>query len=276
MKPTQRKRRGSEQLLAGALSGAVATSLTAPLDLAKTILQSNGAKRSTVNILCDVVKREGSRAVFKGLGPSLAGIIPQWAIYFQTYDFLKKSLESEGYTQTTASVSAAFASGSISTILTNPIWVVKTRMQVSKAKYVGMKTSIRSILSREGIRGFYKGTAASLIGVSHIGIQFPLYEKLKKNQNIGDLGMSGLMIASSVSKVLASAATYPHEVIRTRMQCDVHQSRGLFESTRQILRSEGINVLYRGMAPNMVRSLPASVITFTVYESAFKYLTNES
>jgi solute carrier family 25 folate transporter 32 len=269
-----RQRRGSEQLIAGAVSGAIATSVTAPLDLVKTILQNNGGKQTTMTVLKDVVRKEGSMAAFRGLGPSLVGIVPHWAIYFESYDLMKKPLETSGCSPMTASALAAFGAGSISTVATNPIWVVKTRMQALRSNYPKMSNAFKAIYMQEGLRGFYKGMAASLVGVSHVGVQFPLYEKLKSHPYLADMGLSGVMVASSASKMLASAVTYPHEVLRTRMQCQsTNVYRGLAHATSKIVSEEGVKVLYRGMLTNMVRSVPASMITFAVYETVFKELT---
>lgn len=39
--------------------------------------------------------------------------------------------------------------------------------------------ALYSIFRTEGIRGYYKGLLPSLLGVSHVVVQFPLYEALK-------------------------------------------------------------------------------------------------
>jgi solute carrier family 25 folate transporter 32 len=71
-----------------------------------------------------------------------------------------------------------------------------------------------TIARNEGIRGFYKGLGPSLIGVSHVAIQFPLYEKLKSLLIESNMQSetSNILLASAVSKMVASTATYPHEV----------------------------------------------------------------
>lgn len=70
------------------------------------------------------------------------------------------------------------------------------------------------IAKHEGIRGFYKGLAPSLIGVSHVAIQFPLYERLKSllTEANAQSSTANILLASAVSKMVASTTTYPHEV----------------------------------------------------------------
>lgn len=73
----------------------------------------------------------------------------------------------------------------------------------------------------------------SLFGVSHVAVQFPLYEAFKSyvkeqrrsNSNLlsseedpDDLPASIILACSSSAKMIASVMTYPHEVLRTRMQ----------------------------------------------------------
>jgi solute carrier family 25 folate transporter 32 len=78
-------------------------------------------------------------------------------------------------------ISAVF-SGTVTAVFTSPIWVVKTRMQthVGKTnKYPSSFHAMREIYQQEGLGAFYRGLAPSLVGLVHVGIQFPLYEWLK-------------------------------------------------------------------------------------------------
>ena len=78
---------------------------------------------------------------------------------------------------------ASGASGILTAVLTNPIWVVKTRMLSTSRDAPGAYKSIaqgtRLLYRDEGIKGFYRGLVPSLFGVSHGAIQFMAYEQLK-------------------------------------------------------------------------------------------------
>lgn len=75
--------------------------------------------------------------------------------------------------------------GATGTILTNPLWVVKTRFMAqailppSAPRYKTTFDAVRTIYTTEGFRAFYKGLLPSLMGVSHVAVQFGLYEKTK-------------------------------------------------------------------------------------------------
>lgn len=80
-------------------------------------------------------------------------------------------------------ITSAMSAGAASTTLTNPLWVIKTRLMTQNDRtpyrYNNTIHALVTIAKEEGYRGFYKGLGPSLIGVSHVAVQFPLYEKLK-------------------------------------------------------------------------------------------------
>jgi solute carrier family 25 folate transporter 32 len=86
------------------------------------------------------------------------------------------------------SVSAGI-SGLFCNVVTNPFWVVRTRMQAEifrsaaeehyERMYRGIFHSILKIGREEGARALFSGLTASILGISHALIYFPLYEHWK-------------------------------------------------------------------------------------------------
>jgi hypothetical protein len=80
------------------------------------------------------------------------------------------------------------------------------------------------IQQKEGVRALYQGLSASMIGVLHPLIYFPLYEKSKiyclknfqKDQPDKQLESKYVFISAIICKSLTSLLTYPHEVVRSR------------------------------------------------------------
>ncbi|CAN1777906.1 Nicotinamide adenine dinucleotide transporter 2, mitochondrial, partial [Linum perenne] len=287
---------------AGAAAGAIAATFVCPLDVIKTRLQvhglpvsahSSGRGSAIISILQNVVKTEGFRGLYRGLSPTILAILPNWAVYFTVYEKLKGLLLSNGDESGQLTVGrnmiAAAGAGAATAISTNPLWVVKTRLQTQGMRpgvvpYTSICSALRRITCEEGLRGLYSGILPSLAGVSHVAIQFPAYEKIKSymakrgNTSVDKLNTGEVAVASSIAKVVASVTTYPHEVIRSRLQ-EQGQVRGLevryagvVDCARKVFLKEGITGFYRGCATNLMRTTPSAVITFTSYEMIHRML----
>lgn len=281
--------------VAGAALGFLAGVFVTPLDVVKTRFQAQGLDRrytGFLNAVTTILRDEGVRGLYRGLVPVTIGYLPTWTIYFSVYErakhfyprFFKEhfGLDVEGLNHFAASMTA----GSFSSFLVNPIWVVKTRLMIQTGKekvyYNGTVDAFRKMYRNEGLRVFYSGLVPSLFGLIHVGIHFPVYERLKKLLHVdrteeisrtkgGTLWR--LLVASCVSKMIASTITYPHEILRTRMQM---QGSGARKSVRSeihsIFRREGAAGFYAGYLTNLARTLPASAVTLVSFEYFKTYL----
>lgn len=120
--------------------------------------------------------------------------------------------------------------------MTNPFWVVKTRMctttRYTPDAYTGLWDGLKRLAREEGIRGLYRGMVPAIFGVSHGAIQFMAYEEMKKWRNDirkedgvspkeeqdAKLNNTEYLVMAASSKVLATVTTYPYQVLRSRLQ----------------------------------------------------------
>lgn len=186
---------------------------------------------------------------------------------------------------------ASGAAGMFTQVLTNPVWVLKTRMLSSDrgaaGAYPSMWAGAAQIWRTEGWRGFYRGLGIGLFGVSHGAVQFAVYDPLKQmyfrrwrgstgeTSHPNDDGKQRMtndatLVISSVSKLVAGAVTYPYQVIRSRLQnydAEERFGRGIRGVVKRTWTEEGWRGFYRGIIPGVVRVMPATWVTFLVYEN---------
>jgi solute carrier family 25, member 33/36 len=240
--------------------------------------------RGTLSVLNSIYVKEGMGALWKGVGATVVGVMPSRAIYFSTYAKTKHVLvdRNGGKEGALIHLAAAAAAGIATATATNPIWLIKTRMQLQESHarvYSSSWDCLRRVIATEGVRGLYKGLSASYLGVAEGTIQWVLYERLKthlKSKEITNPSTEWLnyFFAAAGSKLFAATLTYPHEVLRTRLReqsTTANKShpikyRGLLQAARLIVKEEGAVALYGGMTAHMMRVVPNSAIMFFCYE----------
>ncbi|XP_048590205.1 mitochondrial folate transporter/carrier [Nematostella vectensis] len=289
-----------EHLVAGVSGGVSATMVLHPLDLVKIRLQVNDgsgrgpAYKGLIDATRSIIRTDGFKGLYQGATPNIAGNGTAWGLYFFGYNILKAVMQdgSDEPLGAEKHLLAGVIAGWGTLTVTNPIWVVKTRMCLQYGdgagqtkKYTGMMDAFIKIWRQEGLRGLYKGYAPGLIGVSHGALQFMAYEELKKansvyfNRPIKQKQTSlEYLVMASLSKIFAASATYPYQVVRSRLQNHntLGQYKGAIDIIQKVWRFEGIRGFYKGMVPSVLRVTPACAITFLVYENIAHFLMPKS
>ncbi|KAK5083366.1 mitochondrial FAD carrier protein flx1 [Exophiala xenobiotica] len=251
-------------------AGLASTITVHPLDIIKARMQldtsPNPLLNSTRSVFADILRNEGPtriRALYRGLSPNLLGNTAGWGLYFLWYkqgQDLVRNLKGYSKDQKFTNVdylTASSGAGALSAILTNPIWVVKTRM----------------ISTSSAIQGAYP---SMVYGFKSIW-QTEVYEniKIRQRERKGnqELSNTDTSIAAAVSKVFAGTVTYPSQVVRSRLQTYdpalkvQRKSLGLVRIALDCWRNEGALGFYKGIIPNLARVVPSTCVTFLVYEN---------
>lgn len=306
--------------LAGAGGGIIAQLITYPLQTVNTRQQTDRdpkkekRKAGTVEQMYQVVQQEGWGRLYGGLTPSLVGTACSQGVYYYFYQIFRSKAEAkalrrkkegagDGSVGMLSSLMVAAMSGCVNVLLTNPIWVVVTRMQThtkkSPSDKVGPLVSEQAIVSgiepppyatshavqevfdEAGLWGFWKGVFPTLVMVSNPSIQFMLYETLLKNLkrrralNNSNKGVTALevFLLGALAKLGATVVTYPLLVVKARLQAKQaigvdkkHQYKGTLDAILKMIRYEGVNGFYRGMSTKIVQSVLAAAVLFMVKE----------
>lgn len=229
-------------------------------------------------------------AAYRGLPVSLVANSAGWACFFHFKTIFENAITTQKYGLTSGDKPSGMGyfvasglAGMATTCITNPLWLLRVRItsldrSVAEA-YPSMRAGVMSIIQNEGPKGFYKGLGTSLIGTSHGAIQFSLYEPLrnayfrwkgKQGQAAGEKISNEATIAiSTASKITAVVATFPQQVVRNRLQNQYGQNnygKGITGVVGKMWEEGGIRPFYRGIVPGVLRTLPATWVTFMVFE----------
>ncbi|XP_045565529.1 calcium-binding mitochondrial carrier protein SCaMC-3 isoform X1 [Salmo salar] len=284
------------QLMAGAMAGSVSRTGTAPLDRLKVFLQVHGSTPGNpagalgvgnmISGLRAMVKEGGFSSLWRGNGVNVLKIAPETAIKFWAYEQIKRWMrgsKERGPLRVHERFVAGSLAGATAQTAIYPMEVLKTRLTLGKTgQYTSVLDCARQILHREGIMAFYKGYVPNIIGIiPYAGIDLAVYETMKnawlaRHTDSADPGVFVLVGCGTMSSTCGQLASYPLALVRTRMQAQASvkggpqlSMLGLFQN---IVTQEGVAGLYRGIAPNFLKVIPAVSISYVVYEHMRKVL----
>ncbi|XP_046695092.1 calcium-binding mitochondrial carrier protein SCaMC-2-B isoform X7 [Silurus meridionalis] len=270
-------------LVAGGGAGAVSRTCTAPLDRLKVLMQVHSSR---VNTMCmaggfsQMIREGGIRSLWRGNGINVIKIAPESAIKFMAYEQIKRLIGSK---QETLGILERLVAGSLAGAIAQssiyPMEVLKTRLALGKTgQYSGIVDCAKHILQKEGVAAFYKGYIPNVLGIiPYAGIDLAVYETLKNSwlqryaTDSADPGVFVLLACGTMSSTCGQLASYPLALVRTRMQAQAATLDGAPQMSmsslfRHIVRTEGAMGLYRGLAPNFMKVIPAVSISYVVYE----------
>eukprot|EP01060_Flectonema_neradi_P016487 TRINITY_DN23097_c0_g1_i1.p1 TRINITY_DN23097_c0_g1~~TRINITY_DN23097_c0_g1_i1.p1 ORF type:complete len:446 (+),score=61.00 TRINITY_DN23097_c0_g1_i1:71-1408(+) len=174
-----------ERFVAGGTAGAVSQISIYPMEVIRTRLATSppGTYSSALNCLSQVYGASGYRALYAGLAPSIAGIIPYAAIDLSLNSILKERsaeyLSKQGREVSVPMLlGCGMCSSAVATVVTFPLNVIRTQAQASGAAV----STVLSNMKKEGLRGFYRGLVPCLAKVlPATSISYATYEYLGKH-----------------------------------------------------------------------------------------------
>uniref|UniRef100_A0A1I8HTP7 TYR_PHOSPHATASE_2 domain-containing protein n=1 Tax=Macrostomum lignano TaxID=282301 RepID=A0A1I8HTP7_9PLAT len=171
-------------------------------------------------------------------------------------------------------VGLAGCSNLTAAVVTNPVDVVKIRLQIqgeaanrtSSARYAGFIRGLATVVRNEGLRGLYKGVVPSMMRDGGYGaIRVGLYEPVKRlfgETDPANFSLWKKICSGAVTGVLGSAVATPTDLVKVRMQAfeSGARYRGTWHAFVSIYAEGGVPALYKGIGPTVAR---AAVVTAT-------------
>ncbi|KAI8987899.1 mitochondrial carrier domain-containing protein [Mycotypha africana] len=145
--------------------------------------------------------------------------------------------------------------------------------------YASAMDGITQILQREGLSGLYAGLGSSLIGTASTNFTyFYCYSFLRENYNKrfnprgGTLSTTLELVLGAAAGALTTLITTPVSVITTRQQTlPPNERQGIVETTKTIIKEEGIQGLWRGIQPSLVLCINPA-ITYGSFEKIKQFV----
>jgi len=234
------------------------------------------------------IKAGGFRGIYKGVGSVVLGSAPGAAVFFSTYDTLKKALPKNEQFVAFNHMAAASVGEVAACLIRVPTEIVKSRAQTSSHGLSSRSsiTAARYIIANDGLSGFYRGFGSTIVReIPFTSIQFPLYEyfKVRAARYLGrdQLPAHEAAVCGSVAGGIAAALTTPLDVLKTRTMLDVRsRSSGELPSIAKrfidIYSKEGIRALFAGAVPRTLWISAGGAVFLGQYEWTVKCLKDLS
>ncbi|KGO39806.1 Calcium-binding EF-hand [Penicillium expansum] len=272
----------------GSIAGAFGAFMVYPIDLVKTRLQNQRSSRpgerlynNSLDCARKVIRNEGFTGLYSGVIPQLIGVAPEKAIKLTVNDLVRGYFTDKETNRIKYSreVLAGGTAGACQVVFTNPLEIVKIRLQVQGeiAKNVegAPRRSALWIVKNLGLMGLYKGATACLLrDVPFSAIYFPTYAHLKSDffgeTATNKLGVLQLLTAGAIAGMPAAYLTTPCDVIKTRLQVEARKGdtkyHGLRHCAATVWKEEGLAAFFKGGPARIMRSSPQFGFTLAAYE----------
>jgi solute carrier family 25 (mitochondrial adenine nucleotide translocator), member 4/5/6/31 len=282
----------AQDFAVGGVSGAIAKTLTAPIERVKLIIQTQDAnpriisgeiKRYTgiVDCFVRVNKEQGLLAFWRGNFTNVIRYFPTQAFNFAFKDtfktmFPKYDPKKEFGMFFLVQLASGGLAGAGSLCVVYPLDYARTRLAsdvgTGKRDFNGLWDCLsKTARGPKGILGLYNGFGVSVAGIiPYRGVYFGMYDTLREwnpyKKDYGVLGMTSKFAVAQFTAISAGYASYPMDTVRRRLQMQSEKPRekwvysGTMDCFRQIIKKEGVTALFKGAGANALRTVGSALV----------------
>lgn len=267
----------AEKLVSGAIAGIIGSTATFPLDVVKTRLQNQKPGpdgvlpyKGMVDCFRKSVAADGFFAFYRALPAVIVGITPEKAIKLGVNDFMCEYFRGRLNTEQLPIpylVAAGATAGTAQFVATNPMEIVKIRMQTSTSQ------TTMQVVKELGFKGLYMGAPATLLrDIPFSMLYFSTYGWLRQRWTDadGNVSLGNAFLAGGLAGTFSAASVTPADVIKTRLQAKPTPGqapyKGIGDAYSRIVAQEGHAALFRGAGPRVIVIAPLFAVALAVYE----------
>lgn len=238
-----------------------------------------GHFNGTLDAFVKISRTEGIKSLWSGLPPTLVMAVPATVVYFTLYDQLRHKfhLWSGSYEQPIwVPMLAGSGARVLAVTVISPLELVRTKMQSKRLSYLELGIGVKQLVETKGIFSLWRGLGPTLLrDVPFSTVYWSIYETLKNrfDQQKPTVGFS--FCAGAFAGTISAIVTTPFDVVKTHRQIELGEMEALKETrtlvpTYRLLidlyQSQGINSIFTGLVPRIVKIAPACAIMISTYE----------
>ncbi|OBT58757.1 hypothetical protein VE04_00738 [Pseudogymnoascus sp. 24MN13] len=276
--------------LSGAGGGLLSMALTYPLITLSTRAQVESTRKRTTFLESTraLLARDGPCALSAGLDSAVAGIAVTNFVYYYYYEWSRAACSRPAPPRASRPSSPCLRAPSpapATVMLTNPIWVINTRMTTRKrANSVGALPgapepkapstigTLLALLKEEGPLALFSGVLPALVLVINPILQYTLFEQLRNVvERRRKVTPFIAFLLGALGKLVATSVTYPYITLKSRMHVAGRggDKEGMGQAMSRIIREEGWAGLYRGIGPKVTQSVLTAAFLFAFKDALY-------
>lgn len=245
---------------------------------------------STLQLIKQLIREEGVATLYRGMIPVLQSLCISNFVYFYTFHSLK-ALVSSSNQSAVKDLLLGTVSGIVNVLTTTPFWVVNSRLKMKglngnrddeNDKYSNLFDGLIKIAQIEGLHGLWAGAVPSLMLVCNPALQFMMYESLKRRiSKVSGQNPSAMtfFLIGALAKTFATVLTYPLQLVQTKLRhgkstesMKLPSNAGVFQMLLHILKTSGIEGLFRGLEAKIWQTVLTAALMFATYEKIAKFV----
>lgn len=277
----------------GGTSGAIAKTVSAPLERVKLLLQTQYSNpvlagknyQGFWDCTVRVWREEGFLAYWKGNWANVIRYFPTTAFNFATKDFFNRTfnkfdVKKEPRKFLLANIISGGMAGVCSTVFVYPLDFARTRMGIDVGRtgttqFNGLWHCLSSIFKSDGIRGIYQGVGISLFSIfCYRGMYFGLWDTVKSwDTDYAKRSFGYKFLVAQIITTGSETINYPLDTVRRRLMMNAGRTEKIYNNSwdciKKIYSQEGAVGFYKGCMSNAIRSVSSSLV-LVLYDELMK------
>jgi len=281
----------------GGVAGAIAKTLTAPIERVKLLIQTQDANprirsgevpryTGIVNCFTRVGTEQGLLAFWRGNMTNVIRYFPTQAFNFAFKDTFKTMFPRyDPKTQFGMFFLVQMASGAMagagSLCIVYPLDYARTRLAADvgtgKRDFSGLwNCLVKTSSGPKGFLGLYNGFGVSVVGIiPYRGVYFGLFDSLREKNPYrherGPKAWASSFAIAQFTAIMAGYASYPFDTVRRRLQMQSEKPKeqwvykGTMDCFGKVVKDEGATALFKGAGANALRTV-GSALVLVLYE----------